>query len=304
MQKVDFNNPGEKKKLIVAIGLGVAALLFLWWALFGFGSSSSPTRRTATTTPAARETPARTTPGSAVELKSGLDVQLQPVVFQRSRPPFVEAGRNIFTFYEPPPRPEKVVVTPTPTPTPPPPVLLASISPSNVFAKTGDFTLEVSGDKFTGDLRIVIDGREMTTRFIGPQQMSASVPASLIATPGVRQVSLRSPDGRLYSNSFSLNVAQPPSPNYTYIGIIGTRRYVDVAILQNRTNRDVINVQRGDLLDGRYRVTSISEKEVVLVDSNLKIRHPLPLTAEPERGFNPMQRPTPRVESEDDEPLE
>jgi len=63
----------------------------------------------------------------------------------------------------------------------------------------------------------------------------------------------------------------------------------------------MLNVQRGDLLGGRFRVTSISEKEVVLTDTNLKIKHELALTNQGEKG-NPLQRPTPRVESEDDEP--
>jgi hypothetical protein len=48
-------------------------------------------------------------------------------------------------------------------------------------------------------------------------------------------------------------------------------------------------------------VTSISEKELVLVDTNLKIKHALALTTQGEKG-NPMQRPTPKVDSEDDEP--
>jgi hypothetical protein len=176
------------------------------------------------------------------------------------------------------------------------------VSPANVYARTSDFTLEVTGDKFTGALRINIDGRDLPTKFISPQQMSAVVPAALIANPGQRQVTLRSPDSRLYSNVAMLNVSQPPTPNYTYIGIIGTKRFVDTAIVQDRNNRDVLNVQRGDVLGGRFRVTSISEKELVLVDTNLKIRHSLALSQETDRNFNPMQRPTPKVDSEDDEP--
>jgi hypothetical protein len=181
-------------------------------------------------------------------------------------------------------------------------VLLASISPATVYARTADFTLEVSGDKFTPQLRVVIDNsQELPTRYINPQQLSATVPAALIANPGSRQVMLRSADGKLYSNSTAISVAAPPTPNYSYIGIIGTPKYVDTAILQDKANKEVLNVQRGDLLGGRFRVTSISEKEVVLVDNNLKIKHALAMSAQGERG-NPLQRPTPRVDSEDDEP--
>jgi hypothetical protein len=180
-------------------------------------------------------------------------------------------------------------------------VLLASVSPANVYARTGDFTLELAGNKFTSQLRVVIDNTELPTRYIGPQQLAASVPASLIANPGSRQVMLRSSDGKLYSNMSSLTVATPPVPNYTYIGIIGTPRHIDTAILQDKTSKEVLNVQRGDLLAGRFRVTSISEKEVVFVDSNLKIKHNLGMSSQGDRG-SPGQRPTPRVDSEDDEP--
>jgi hypothetical protein len=146
-----------------------------------------------------------------------------------------------------------------------------------------------------------VDSTELPTRYIGPQQLSATVPAALIANPGARQVMLRSADGKIYSNTATLSVAAPPTPNYSYIGIIGTRRYVDTAILQDKNNKETLNVQRGDLLAGRFRVTSISEKEIVLVDNNLKIKHTLSMTSQGDRG-NPSQRPTPRVDSEDDEP--
>ena len=131
---------------------------------------------------------------------------------------------------------------------------------------------------------------------------AATVPAAVIANPGVRQVMLRSSDGKLYSNALSFSVAAAPTPNYSYIGIIGTQRYIlDTAILQDKGSKDTLNVQRGDLLAGRFRVTSISEKEVVVVDNNLKIKHTLPMSAQGDKG-GPLQRPTPKVESDDDEP--
>jgi hypothetical protein len=147
----------------------------------------------------------------------------------------------------------------------------------------------------------LIDNNELPTRYLSPQQLSATVPAVVIANPGGRQVILRSPDGKLYSNTLTLNVAAPPTPNYTYVGIIGTFRHIDTAIVQDKASKDTLNVQRGDVLGGRFRVTSISEKELVLVDTNLKIKHMLALTGQSDRG-NPLQRPTPKVESEDDEP--
>lgn len=304
MQRTDIRNPTERNKLILAGALGIIAILFLWWALFGFGDSTNKgtTRPVGQPTPSAanRGIPSKLSPPSGAQPDLPDQENLLPVVFLRpaSAP---EAGRNIFVYYQPPVLTPTIPVTPTPTPTPTPPVLLATLSPANVFARTADFTLEISGDKITPQLRVVVDSNELSTRYIGPQQLSATVPAALIANPGSRSVMLRSADGKLYSNTLTLSVAEAPKPNYTYIGILGTPRHIDTAILQDKNSKDTLNVQRGDLLGGRFRVTSISEKEVVVVDSNLKIKHSLAMTSQGDKN-NPLQRPTPKVESEDDEP--
>ena len=303
MQATDIRNPTERNKLILAGALGLVALLFLWWTFFGFGSSSKPgvPRQAGQSPSVTNRVPSKLPQTSVIEGNApSQDDPPRPVIYH---PPVSapEAGRNIFAYYEPPPPPVKVSVTPTPTPTPTPPVLLANISPANVFAKTADFPLEISGDKITSQLRVVIDNSEVPTRYIGPQQLTATVPAALIANPGSRQVMLRSSDGKVYSNTLTLSVAEAPKPNYSYIGIIGTPHHIDTAILQDKNNKDTLNVQRGDLLGGRFRVTSISEKEVVVVDSNLKIKHSLSMTTQGDRS-NPLQRPTPKVDSEDDEP--
>jgi hypothetical protein len=233
---------------------------------------------------------------------SQLAESLRPISWPPSIPGVPEAKRNIFAYYEPPPPTEKAPSSePTPTPTPTPPVLLAAISPANVYARTAEFTLDVSGDKFSPELRIYVDGRDLATKYRSPQQLSSTISAAMIATPGARQIIVRSPDGRLYSNTVSLSVAPPPVPNYSYVGIIGPTSHVDTAILQDKSNKEILNVQRGDVLGGRFRVTSISDKELVLVDTTLKIKHNLTMI-EGEKGSGPLSRPTPTVAAEDDEP--
>ncbi len=304
MQIADTNNPGERKKMIWALALGLVAILFLWWTFFGFGGSSKPAANRNTRNP--NQVPPNQTALNPAPIQNGDELkappleQLTPVSCCAPPPSVAEASRNIFVYYEKPPPP--VAPEPTPTPTPPPPVLLAAISPSNVYARTDDFTVDATGDKFTPSIRITVDGRELPTRFVSPQQLSATVPAAMIANAGARQVIVRSPDGKLYSNETTLNVNPPPVPNYTYIGIIGVYSRQDTAILQDKGNREVLNAQRGDVVGGRFRLTSISEKEIVLVDTTLKIKHPLTMTTEQSRGFGPQSRPTPKVDSEDDEP--
>jgi hypothetical protein len=304
MQLVDLSKPEEKRKFILAAVLGLAAILFLWWALIGFGSGSpTPSRPIATaspTPPQRRETPQRVTNTVPEELRDL--AAIAPIEYQRSSYSAPEARRNIFAFYVPPlPTPAPAVETPTPQPTPPP-VLLASVSPSNVYARTADFKLEAAGDKFTPEMRIYVDNRELPTSYKSPQQLSTTIPASFIANAGVRNVIVRTPDNRLFSNAANINVAAPPVPNYSYVGIIGTKNRVgDTALVQDKNNRSIIGVLRGDILSGRFRVTSISEKELVLTDTQLKIKHPIAMS-EGDKSGGPLSRPTPRVDAEDDEP--
>jgi hypothetical protein len=305
MALVDLSKPGEKKKLIFAAVLGLGAILMLYWVLIGFDSRPQPARTTATPTPqrptttAQRNTPAAPAPVSPEVLDAA---KFAPIDYEPSSYSAPEAKRNIFAFYEPPAKPVVAPATPTPTPEPPPPVLLASVSPSNVYARTADFKLEAAGDKFTPQMRIFVDGRELPTTYKSPQQLSTTIPASLITAPGARQVAIRTPDNRLYSNQLTINVAAPPTPNYSYVGIISPQnRVTDTALVQDRSTRNILSAYRGDVIGGRFRVTSISEKELVLVDTSLKIKHILPMT-EGDKAAGPMSRPTPRVDAEDDEP--
>jgi hypothetical protein len=306
MALVDLSKPGEKKKLIFAAALGFGALLVLYWALIGFDSRPTPTNRP--TASASPQRPATTTtqrPAPAAQASQQVvdAAKFAPIVYEPTSYSAPEAKRNIFAYYEPPKAPVVVPSTPTPTPEPPPPILLASVSPSNVYARTADFKLEVAGDKFTPAMRIFVDGRELPTAYKSPQQLSTTMPASMITAPGARQIMVRTPDNSLFSNQLTVNVAAPPTPNYTYIGIISPQnRVTDTALVQDRSNRNVSSVLRGDVIGGRFRVTSISEKELVVVDTSLKIKHILPMTEGDKTAGGPLSRPTPRVDSEDDEP--
>jgi hypothetical protein len=200
------------------------------------------------------------------------------------QPPVAEAGRNIFAFYvPPPPKASPAPVAPTPIPTPPPPqpnLILASVSPVNVYARTGDFTLDVTGDKFTPETHIFMSGAQLQTRFVSPQQLSTKVPAQLISVEGAREVSVRSRDGVLFSNVATLNVMPAPIPNFVFVGVDIRKGANNTAMLKEKNGKDILTVQRGDVVGGRFRVTSISVREVTLTDTSLNIKHPLQLTGE------------------------
>src|SRR6266404_1981645 len=293
MQLFDPNNPNEKKKIIAAAVLGVAAIVVLGYVFFG-GSS----KKTTTTNNVARSSPTPTRITNVSDNVPDDPSVFQPVVYNGTAAASAEADRNIFAYYEPPPPPVKVPYVPTPTPTPPPPLTVSSLMPGNIYARTGDFSLQVMGDKFTPALHVTIDGRDLPTRFINAQQLFTTVPFALVNNPGPRQVSVRSNDGQLYSNPLTLTVTPPPVPNYSYIGIIGKPRFNDTAVLQDKSSKDLVNVQRGDLLGGRFRVSSISEREVVVIDATLKIRHTISFTVE--SAANPQFRQP--VRTADEEP--
>lgn len=286
MQLFDPNNPNEKKKMIIAAVLGLGALLVLGYLFIGGGGSKKPTPRAS-----APPTPTPRGPNKPPPEEEDISVY-QEIVYNGTVVGAPEADRNIFAYYVPPPAPVKA--PPTPTPTPPPPLTVSTVSPASVFARTGDFSLQVMGDKFTAGVRIVIDGRAMQTRIISSQQVAATVPADMIANPGNRRIEVRTADGALYSNVVSLNVTAPPDPrnSFSYIGLIGKPRGNDIAVLQDKNSKELLNVQRGDLVGGRFRLTSISDKELKLIDVNLKIPHTLAFTPDTSTGGRPpIRRP-------------
>jgi hypothetical protein len=296
MQLFDPNNPNEKKKIIAAGVLGVAAIVVLGYVFFGGSSTKTTSNRSVAGGPTPSPTRNARPPDTPTDDLSSYE----PITYNGTVPAVSEANRNIFAYYEPTPTPLPEVKMPTPTPVPTPPLIASSLAPSNIYARTpADFSLQIMGDKFTSGLHVTIDGRDLPTRFISAQQLFTTVPSALVLNPGTRQVLVRSNDGQLYSNTLMLNVTPPPAPNYNYIGLIGKPRFNDTAVLQDKNNKDLLNVQRGDVVSGRFRVNSISEKEVVLLDTTLKIRHTISFSAD--TANNPQFRQQP-VRTSDDEP--
>jgi hypothetical protein len=285
MKLFDPNNPNEKKKMIAAAVLGLAALIILGYLFLGGGSKKPTPQAGGQPTPSPVRRPKDPQPPD--------DETADMAAFRKISYGGTAVGgagtdRNIFSYWEPPPKP--VRPPPTPVPPPPPPLVLSSVSPATVYARTGDFSLLLGGEKFTPAVRIILDGRAMPTRFINSQQLATTVTADMIANPGNRRVEVRTPDGVLFSNNANLNVTPPPVPNYNYVGLIGRPRGNDIVVLQDKGSKDLLNAQRGDTVGGRFRLTSISDKELVFVDTNLKISHKLTFNPETSTGRPPTRR--------------
>jgi hypothetical protein len=185
------------------------------------------------------------------------------------------------------------------------------VSPQTVFARTGDFNLEVNGDKFVPGAQVYVNEAQVPTKYVSPQLLSAKVPAAMITNEGARQVIVRAQNGKLYSNNATLVIQAPPAPNFNFIGFLRTLRMMDTAMLEDKGTHSQVSVQRGDVVGGRFRVSSISEREIVLIDTSLRIKHSIPFSGgQPSRsGFSmqpqqqqPPQPPPDADESEDANP--
>ena len=71
--------------------------------------------------------------------------------------------------------------------------VIATLSPSTVVAGQPTFTLTVTGQKFVQGSTVTWDGLSLTTLFINSGDLSATVPASLIAAPSAPQIEVSTP---------------------------------------------------------------------------------------------------------------
>jgi hypothetical protein len=284
MKLFEGKTPAERNKIVAAIALGAISFIAIVYVFFGDSIFGGPAKAQPSPTPKVSRTtggPARTTTGDDQPIDTA---SLTPVSYDRLMPPEPSVGRNVFAFYVPPPPTPKIIPPATPAPTPP--ILLSGVTPGNVFARTGDFTLQASGDKFTPDSRIVLGSTPLNTKYINAQTLQAQVSASMIVADGSQQVKIVTSDPAKYSNEATLIVVAPPKPNYDYVTLIGDRHYQnDVAMLKSKGgNKELISVHRGDLLDRRFRVTSISEAEVAVLDTTLNIKHSIPFSSDKSGG--------------------
>jgi hypothetical protein len=292
---LDIKTPADRNKLIAAIVLGLLALITLYLA-FGrgfFGSSTSTNVKVTTSpTPKSAASPSSSTETQPVSMPSKSEqdftYQTTQIDYRPGNSYAPDPGRNIFSFYEPPPpcptcpTPVKPTPTPTPAPTPvPPPVQLAFLNPQTVYAGSSrGFRLEADGDKFTPDMHIYFNQVQMPTTFVNDKKLVTEIPSNMVGNAGLAQVIVQNKDGKLYSNAVNFSVQAPPTPQVTYIGMISRARHNnDTAYLTQQGQPDKpFGVRLNDVVQGRFRVIDISSAEVVLQDTELGFKHRVQLS--------------------------
>src|SRR4030095_10552343 len=282
-------SPTERKKIIAALVLGVLALGSLFFA-FGGSIFSSGAKVTVTASPTPK--PSATVPVNPSDL--AMPAQTEQNFAYASTPVDYsgvvsgpDPGRNIFSFYEPPPPcgsasnpcPPPPIKTPEPpTPTPTPAIMITAVNPQNVYAGARGFRLELIGERMLPDAKIYFSQSELPTSFVNEQRMVADVPANFIAGEGPRQIIIQTPDGKKYSNAMTLQVQAPPRPGFQYIGMIARKRSNnDTAYFMEQGRQTPLGARLNDVVGGRFRLVSISAEETVFEDVSLGFKHKLAL---------------------------
>lgn len=87
---------------------------------------------------------------------------------------------------------------------------ISSLSPSGTIAGSAGLNLIVTGSRFHASSVVLLDGAPLSTVFISPTNLRASIPASLVEDIGVLPVTVRNPSpGGGTSPALGFNVAGP-----------------------------------------------------------------------------------------------
>lgn len=97
--------------------------------------------------------------------------------------------------------------------------ILISINPTSATVGNGQFTLTANGSNFVNGATVVWNGGLLSTTFVNASQLTAVVPASLIAAAGTANVTVNNPSGTATtSNALTFTVAPASSPTISSLG--------------------------------------------------------------------------------------
>jgi len=123
---------------------------------------------------------------------------------------------------------------------------MTSLSPACASAGDPQFTLTVNGTNFVSTSTVNWNGSPLSTTFISLTQLTATVPASLIANPTTASITVASPCGAT-SSSVAFPVADAPSinPPLTASATLGTPFSYQITANNNPTSFDALDLPGG-----------------------------------------------------------
>jgi len=92
---------------------------------------------------------------------------------------------------------------------------ISSLSPSSAYAGSAGFTLTVNGAEFYGGTTVQWNGAALATTYVSPTQLTATVPASLLASAGTAGVTLSQSLGNRVASSNAATFTINPLPTDT-----------------------------------------------------------------------------------------
>src|SRR5438067_1194781 len=123
-----------------------------------------------------------------------------------------------------------------------------SISPTCTAAGSADFTLTVNGTKFVSTSTVNWNGAPLATTFVSSTQLTATVPASLVATAGTASITVVNPSpGGGTSNVQTFTIANTPaitSP-LTATGPVGVAFSYTITATNNPTSYTAVGLPPG-----------------------------------------------------------
>jgi hypothetical protein len=122
----------------------------------------------------------------------------------------------------------------------PPAPTIASLSPANVNAGGNAFTLTVNGTNFTSNWTLWWGSTELPSTFFNSTQITATVPATLIASVGTASVTVSTVTGR--SPAATLTIVQPPPTVTSLNPANAVAGGTDLLLAINGTNFDAASI--------------------------------------------------------------
>ena len=260
----------EKRNRILLAALAVTFAAVVVWQFVLSGDAPAP--RSAVAAPTVRQTS-----GAAPRGKAAPDANeegYRPLALSALERPHgagTEPARNIFIYYVPPPKP---VVAP---PEPPAPLRITTLSPSSVYAGTGEFTLRVAGVELPSDARLLLNSQPLASQLKGDSEITVTVPKTFMAAAGQVQVEVRDGSGKLFSNKLQLLVNAPPPPPYRYVGRIDNLAFLSGGGMQADERTPLL---LGSTIDNRWKLADIGDESLTVEDVVLHIRHPIRFSPE------------------------